>query len=652
MRALFIAFAIILLPLITFGQSAISTDTLLVEEYYHPFDSTLTEVENKQQAINIAFLNAIENAFGKIVVSTNDMNISNSNESNKSTSSTIFKSRTKSLVQGKVSKVLELIFEKRTLEKYKNINGERIKTKILYDYVKVRFIAKEAEQPIVFEQEIDQISKQVDLLNVKVEQNTKDINQIKEETEISVVDPIETAFKFYDEKKFNQAIKYFKIGLNRVRNYNFGNKYAYYYFLADSYINQGDYNNSIIYSDSLILLNPLEPAAISFKTAALFLSGKPNEGIFLINTFLSKVGSPNVSKSDTLLDALTKFSKLNSEIVFKGLEIETTVGTISFDQKIRNSNYKEELSGKRIRFIHSANRKLNQLLTDYEIINDITHYLLNSESNLSLAANFILEIKLAREKNDIFQTITQNRKIKELSLWGYGEVDDSIQLKREPENRWVIANNGKEFRGPVYEFNKIQNYFGKGIDQTGPLGERPFERGVYSSLNVINDSVNVIECPCEVLIKRGIYDELNSYSGTINITNYSQSEQIFNSAWLYLMAGDFKSSINLYSSVVKYFIKLGRQVTHSRFLKFSEKQNHNMAIINLAHSYLLNGNYEEAAKEYNNVYIVDFDEKFENHSSNGIIKSDWADFVSKKLISQKTIDEFNLKYLAKFFERN
>ncbi len=75
-----------------------------------------------------------------------------------------------------------------------------------------------------------------------------------------------------------------------------------------------------------------------------------------------------------------------------------------------------------------------------------------------------------------------------------------------------------------------------------------------------------------------------------------------------------------------------------------------MAIINLAHSFLLYGNYEEAAKQYKNVYLIDFNETFNNQSSNEVIKLDWADFVSRKLISQKAIDEFNLKYLDKFFE--
>ena len=265
MRAFLFLFIIILSPLISFGQSTISADTLLIEEYYHPFDSTLSEEENKQQAINITFLNALENTFGKIIVTSNDMTLSNSNESNTSNSSSSFKSRTKSLVSGKISKVLELVFEKRTLEKNKTINGERVKTKILYDYVKVKFLARESEQPVVFEQEIDQISKQVGLINSKVEKNTSDINQIKEETEISVVDPIETALKFYNEKKFNQATRYLKVGLSRVKNSNFGDKYAYYYNLSDSYLMQGDHANSILFADSLLLLNPLEPSRVWAK---------------------------------------------------------------------------------------------------------------------------------------------------------------------------------------------------------------------------------------------------------------------------------------------------------------------------------------------------------------------------------------------------
>lgn len=648
MRAFLFLFIIILSPLISFGQSTISADTLLIEEYYHPFDSTLSEEENKQQAINITFLNALENTFGKIIVTSNDMTLSNSNESNTSNSSSSFKSRTKSLVSGKISKVLELVFEKRTLEKNKTINGERVKTKILYDYVKVKFLARESEQPVVFEQEIDQISKQVGLINSKVEKNTSDINQIKEETEISVVNPIETALKFYNEKKYNQATRYFKIGLSRVKNSNFGDKYAYYYHLADSYLMHGDHSNSILYADSLLLLNPFEPSAISFKTAALFLSGKPNDGLTFINNYLLNVEEFKGSRVDTLLKSLTKFSNLNKEVIFKGLGFQVDYGnhTIYIEQKLRNSFYTEELSkevsNKKLESIISANRKIKQTLNVSDIIINITRYLTIPNTNLSSAAKFILDIKTSKNQPDIHQTFIQNRKLSDLK-GSFGIVTDSTELKKPEEYKWVIANTGKEYRGYVFQFSSTENW--------EPLGGEAFERGIYTFYNP-SDSVKIeeLECPCDVLIHRGVYDELIGNSGSILINDFTHSEQIFNSGWIYLIAGDFKSSINLYSSVVKYYIKLGRLKDHNQYLKDRETQIYNMAIINLAHSYLLNGDYEKAAKQYKNVYLIDFDESYDNHSSKEVIKLDWADFISRKLISQNIIDDFKIKYLDKFFE--
>ena len=111
-------------PIISYSSSIFSIDTTLKEEYYLKYDSSLNSDENKEQAINLTFLNSLENAFGKIIASSNDMIISNSTESKNNTlSNTSFKSRTKILVQGKITKVIELFYEKRISDKYVIING-------------------------------------------------------------------------------------------------------------------------------------------------------------------------------------------------------------------------------------------------------------------------------------------------------------------------------------------------------------------------------------------------------------------------------------------------------------------------------------------------------------------------------------------------
>ena len=110
------------LPIFSFASINTLADTTLREESYLKYDTSLSSEENKEQSINLTFLNSLENAFGKIIASSNDMTISNSNESkNNAISNTSFKSKTKSLVQGKILKIIELFYEKRISEKFKKI---------------------------------------------------------------------------------------------------------------------------------------------------------------------------------------------------------------------------------------------------------------------------------------------------------------------------------------------------------------------------------------------------------------------------------------------------------------------------------------------------------------------------------------------------
>lgn len=172
------------LPIFSFASINTLADTTLRDEFYLKYDTSLSSEENKEQSINLTFLNSLENAFGKIIASSNDMTISNSNESkNNANSNTSFKSRTKSLVQGKILKVIELFYEKRVSEKYIVINGERVKTNTIFNFVRVEFIATEANQPIAFEQEMGNIQKQIDLISEKIEKNSKDISTVKENVE-------------------------------------------------------------------------------------------------------------------------------------------------------------------------------------------------------------------------------------------------------------------------------------------------------------------------------------------------------------------------------------------------------------------------------------------------------------------------------------
>lgn len=184
MRFVLITLLFISVHISSFASNTASIDTTLSEEFYSKYDPNLSSDENREQTINLALLNSLENAFGKIITSSNDMTISNLNEAkNNSISNTSFKSRTKSLVQGKILKINELFYEKRISEKYVMVNGDRVKVNSEFNYVRAQFIATESNQPVLFEQEMGNIQKQLDLIGQNVDKNTKDISSVKQNIE-------------------------------------------------------------------------------------------------------------------------------------------------------------------------------------------------------------------------------------------------------------------------------------------------------------------------------------------------------------------------------------------------------------------------------------------------------------------------------------
>ena len=158
----------------------------------------------------------------------------------------------------------------------------------------------------------------LDLLK-EIDKIKKEISLLRNEVEASVLDPIKTGFIFYDKKDYDQAIKYFNIGLSRIENNKYGNKYAYFLFLSQAYLSKGEPTKAISYSDSVLIINPYEPKAIAVKSAALFLSGKNKEGLEIINDFIKN--KKKIGNAQILYNSLLNFSKNNKGII----EIPATI---------------------------------------------------------------------------------------------------------------------------------------------------------------------------------------------------------------------------------------------------------------------------------------------------------------------------------------
>ena len=458
-----------------------------------------------------------------------------------------------------------------------------------------------------------------DDLKKEIDKIKKEISQLRNEVETSVVDPIKSGFLFFDKKDYDQAIKYFNIGLSRIENNKYGNKYAYFIFLSEAYLSKGEPTKAISYSDSVLIINPYEPKAITVKSAALFLSGKNKEGLEIINDFIKN--KKKIGNAQILYNSLLNFSKKNKGIIFDGLNINQQDGlfNLNLEDIIQEVNIKYYINRGIVSKLVSNDYNFKQEFNFKEIIGLL--YIITNSINFNPAsfANFINNIKLDSDTINIFASVNGKTIKRDIVV---NSINDTVKI--------INAINGNRYKGPYHLFDK--NYGS--------------ERGLYSH---IKDSVYyredyIIECPCDVLLFKEAYDAIKNNLGTIDINNEEHETQVKASGWFYLIGKDYAKSSDMFLSLIKYYIKLGRD-SNGTFLNKEEFDSYRMSIINLGHSYLLDGNYAKAASEYKNKLLdKEFGKEWNNMTKADVFKQDWNEFVSKNLITQKEIDDFNLKY--------
>ncbi len=457
-----------------------------------------------------------------------------------------------------------------------------------------------------------------DDLKKEIDKIKKEISQLRNEVETSVVDPIESGFLFYNKKDFDQAIKYFNIGLSRIENKKYGSKYAYFIFLSTAYLSKGDPIKAISYSDSVLMMNPYEPKAIIIKSAALFLSGKNKESLENINDFIKN--KKNIGDAKILYNSLLNFSKNNKGVIFDGMNFKQRNGfeTILNDV-IQNDDLKYYINRGSVYEIASGDYTFKQKFDFKEIISYFSEITNSINFNPISYANFLNSIKLDSDTINLFTRLNE-KKIE----------SDIVVYTVKDTTKFINAINGKTYKG---QYHLIDNNYGS-------------KRGAYSHLkdSLYYRNSYIIECPCDILLLKETYYAIKNNSGTIDINNEEHAIQVTSSAWYYLIGKDYAKSSNMFLSLIKYYIKLGRD-SKGTFLNKEEFDSYRMSIINLGHSYMLSGNYPKAISEYQNDLLdKEFGKEWNNMTKTDVFKQDWNEFVSKNLISQKEIDYFNMKY--------
>lgn len=500
---------------------------------------------------------------------------------------------------------------------------------------------EKAEVLISTTKEFDPGFKYLEDLKVEVERLKVNVEKLQIEVETTVSDPAQAAQTYFQNKNFLQAIKYFTIGINRIPNTEYGKKYPYFLFLSEAYLENKNFIEAVAYADSTLFINPFEVRAIFFKASALIKLNRQNEGISLLKKIINE--NKILGNMDLIMSSLYNISKNKKSLIFKGLVFKHQAGSIEFDEKIQYVNYEEfkkdlgDILKRKLIKISSDNYEFEQNYNLDELIFLYTDLLSSLNIDPILIAKSIDEFEWGNDQSDKFYNIYKTDR--------YG---NTLTGTIADKNTYVFADSGKSYSGPAH-FNTY------GIDNLGAYSNKNSEVSEFKITSNeailqlkktagMNQYISNIECPCEVLLEKKVFDEIKRNNTNVFVNNSADASKYFNSAWFYLMAKDYKTSIDRFQAVVNFYIKISKSIDGKELSKKNFDQ-YRMTMINLGHANLLEGNFKKANEIYNNdILFKDFGKDWGNMSSKEVIKSDWNEFIKNKLITKEELLKFNAEF--------
>lgn len=431
----------------------------------------------------------------------------------------------------------------------------------------------------------------LDDLRDEVNKLKKQFGKLQIELETSVENPISASTNFIKKQDFKTAIKYLLLGLSRLDNNGYGEKYIYFRLLSENYYMAGNYDYSINYSDSILEFYKYDDNAIYYKTLSLIKKGKSEDGIKLFKNQL--INYQKACESNEYNKQIDDFEKLKN-IHFSGVKVSNFYDCPFLVTKDANTDIEGEYFYQGI-----FSRQLHRYV-------EVFQYLKKSPSQI---AEELISLKI-KDKLKVFPNLRIEKP--------FYLPSSRYSLHTTPGNEFIVAETGQEYIG-----NYFATYDGKKYTGSAP-------------------SV----CPCQLLFTKpehNLYIKATTTTNELTLENNFERERVFQLGWLYLLAKNPEKSIKQYSSLIDYFEKKVKNFSDFQKLSGLEKNLWRMSKINIGHAYLLNNDMNKALDYYVKTSLNDKFDGFNGMSAKEVIISDWKDLIGKGVFKNNFIEEFKIK---------
>ena len=469
---------------------------------------------------------------------------------------------------------------------------------------------------------LDDLKLELDALKKQVAQNTEDIKNINEEVKDNVIDYLKLGQKYMFENNFINAEKYFKIGLERVDKSNIVDYLRYNFELAKLYYKDSNYDQAIKYSDIGLDIYPYFKEFIYYKYYSLLRLNKLKDFDQIVK-YANEIETEKTKGDSLIVSNLKKYATIN-EVSYDNIEKYYLAW-----HQYAYGNFMDLISAIRI----NSDREFYFNNNFEEIsLNQIAISLIAEayNNNPSRALTLLKQIDLANSSREVKQSLA----------WHTMLSGDFLNAQKQWDR--IVIND---------------------VFQLLRLGDMYLTKMVKCRNFLANSVVSV----CYVFdTKNGIIfqDSIREYHPDGTIRNFAIPDEkrevikLIDPYWYYededglgfvttdpIEAYVFKVNSQFPLNTIVDLIKANSLITSEMFLIEDQK----MSLINLGHSYLLNGDINKAFKIYElfpNEYK--FSEEYSHYSIKEVLLDDWQEFESRGLISKEKVVEITQKYSTKY----
>ncbi len=459
----------------------------------------------------------------------------------------------------------------------------------------------------------------MDDLKKEIDEIKKRLEKVEQDVEITTTDPIAAAQNYDQLGNYKDAEKYYQLGLKRLSKHQIGEYILYSTLLSELSFKYHDYEKTLFYCDKLLEVYSLFDNAVELKAQSLLMLKKEKEFIEWSMNYLERADEINSYK---IFDSELGKYKLKNGIdgIINDLVINTSyvrgfsIGVNSYEIFQGNQQIFQIVLGE-FSEINTLINGLNSTLIYLKNLNSQPHFNIfdyETKQAYYLPKNlFRSEVANAKDQLVIAQTgapYIGAYFVSNGTLWTKGKPSECPCYKLLPISEYVKENQSfikKDWQTSTFQLEGWYSLLNKeSVNARKRFGQIIFYQihehaGDYDILHQFIDSLIEDLDSVKVDGYQGLRDILDRYS-----INYEGKE-------------NFK------------FIK---QLCNSQIALNSDDLINN--ILNFGHTYLIEGEFEDALNIYKyldpNFTIKDFELTVLQ-----IIKNDLSEFESKGLIMKK-----------------